>query len=82
MLAGVSGRKAIVAVTDGVDNGSKDSAAEAIRAAQPADTVIYAIQYSGDAADRPEGRVALDRLATRRNAQPVFHRLRFRQSAS
>jgi VWFA-related protein len=40
------GRKVIVVITDGVDEGSKLSENEAIMAAQKADTVIYSIEYS------------------------------------
>ena len=45
------GRKALVILTDGVDRGSKESLAEAIEAAQRADTLIYCILF----ADREEG---------------------------
>ncbi len=39
------GRKVIVVITDGVDEGSKVKIEEAIEAAQKADTVIYSIDY-------------------------------------
>lgn len=39
------GRKAIVLITDGMDEGSRLKIDEAIRAAQKADTVIYSIYY-------------------------------------
>lgn len=39
------GRKAIVLITDGVDMGSRYTAAEAITAAHKADAIIYSIQY-------------------------------------
>lgn len=39
------GRKAIVIITDGVDQGSRKSITEAIAEAHRADTIIYAIQY-------------------------------------
>jgi VWFA-related protein len=45
------GRKALVILTDGVDRGSKESLAEAIEAAQRADTLIYCILF----ADKEEG---------------------------
>jgi VWFA-related protein len=45
-LKGEVGRKAIVIITDGVDQGSKLNIASAIQAAQKADTVIYSIDYS------------------------------------
>ena len=40
------GRKVIVVITDGVDEGSRLPIAEAVMAAQKADTVIYSIEYS------------------------------------
>ncbi len=39
------GRKAIILISDGVDNGSKLSEKEAIEAAHRADTIIYSIRY-------------------------------------
>ena len=45
-LKGEVGRKCIVVITDGVDEGSKVPIAEAIEAAQKADVVIYSIDYS------------------------------------
>lgn len=39
------GRKAIVLITDGQDQGSRTSIAEAIEAAQKADSIIYSIQF-------------------------------------
>lgn len=41
----VSGRKALVVLTDGLDRTSPHSLSEAILAAQEADTRVYAIQY-------------------------------------
>ena len=40
------GRKALILLTDGVDNGSKVGLASAIESAQLADTVIYSILFS------------------------------------
>ena len=40
------GRKVIVVITDGVDEGSKLPESDAIMAAQKADTVIYSVEYS------------------------------------
>jgi VWFA-related protein len=40
------GRKAIVLITDGVDIGSRLKLADAIEAAQKADTIIYSIYYA------------------------------------
>jgi VWFA-related protein len=45
MLASESGRKAIILITDGEDEGSKLSMKAAIEAAQKADTIIYSILY-------------------------------------
>ena len=44
-LKGEVGRKVIVVITDGVDQGSRLSRAQAIEAAQKADAVIYSIDY-------------------------------------
>lgn len=41
-----SGRKALIVLTDGVDTGSDATLAEAIEAAQLADTLIYSIEFS------------------------------------
>ena len=46
ILAMESGRKAIVLLTDGGDNGSRRSIAEAIEQAQRGDVQIYSIRYS------------------------------------
>jgi VWFA-related protein len=48
-LTGEVGRKVIVVITDGVDEGSRVSIDSAIEAAQKADTVIYSIDYSDPA---------------------------------
>jgi VWFA-related protein len=45
-LKGEVGRKVIVVITDGVDQGSRMSRNQAIEAAQKADAVIYSIDYS------------------------------------
>ena len=45
MLATESGRKAIILITDGEDEGSKLSMKDAIEAAQKADSIIYGILY-------------------------------------
>ena len=44
------GRKAIVVITDGVDEGSKLSRDKSIEAAQKADSIIYSIYYVDRAA--------------------------------
>lgn len=40
------GRKAVVVITDGVDQGSRVKIQEAIEAAQKADAIIYSIEYA------------------------------------
>jgi VWFA-related protein len=44
------GRKVIVVITDGVDEGSRLPISEAVMAAQKADAVIYSIEYSDPSA--------------------------------
>ncbi len=61
VLARESGRKAIVILSDGGDNGSRHSLAEAIEQAQRADVQVYSILYSladmlgGQYGNRPLG---------------------------
>jgi VWFA-related protein len=43
-----SGRKAVIALTDGVDNGSKVTLTSAIESAQRADTLVYSILFSDE----------------------------------
>jgi VWFA-related protein len=45
-LKGEVGRKVLVLITDGVDQGSRLSRNQAIEAAQKSDAVIYSIDYS------------------------------------
>ena len=41
------GRKALIILSDGVDNGSKESLTKSLEAAQRADTIVYAIYFKG-----------------------------------
>ncbi len=42
------GRKALILLTDGVDNGSKTSLPESIESAQRGDTLVYSIWFTGE----------------------------------
>ena len=48
LLSKQKGRKAIILLTDGVDNGSRESLNRSIEAAQRADTIVYAIYFKGE----------------------------------
>ena len=54
-LKGEVGRKVIVVITDGVDQGSRMSRNQAIEAAQKSDCVIYSVDYSDPRAYGPFG---------------------------
>ena len=54
-LMGEVGRKVIVVITDGVDQGSRLTRNQAIEAAQKSDAVIYSIDYSDPGAYGPFG---------------------------
>jgi VWFA-related protein len=43
-----TGRKALIILSDGVDNGSKETLVKSIEAAQRANTLIYAIYFKGE----------------------------------
>jgi VWFA-related protein len=48
LMSKQKGRKALILLTDGEDNGSKESLTKAIEAAQRSDTIIYAIYFKGE----------------------------------
>jgi VWFA-related protein len=66
----LQGRKALIVLSDGVDVGSEAHVADAVEAAQRADTLIYSIEFSdatfygGALFAGNEGRRALQRLAS------------------
>ncbi len=66
-LAGLPGRKAIVLISDGKDNGSLYVPEAAMKAAQDADAIIYGIHYQDDGAREvtyhSEGETLLRKLA-------------------
>jgi VWFA-related protein len=43
-----TGRKALIILSDGVDNGSKETLVKSIEAAQRANTIVYAIYFKGE----------------------------------
>jgi VWFA-related protein len=62
----LSGRKALIILSDGVDNGSEATSVNAVEAALRADTLIYSILFADSNAYgmfSPNGRGALQRLS-------------------
>ena len=55
LMAKQHGRKALIILSDGVDNGSKESLTRSIEAAQRADTIVYAIYFKGEEGQRDLG---------------------------
>lgn len=64
-LQRLPGRKTIVLITDGEDNGSIANIAKAVQAAQEADAVVYGIHYENDerGGSGRNGRSALEKLS-------------------
>jgi len=63
-LARLSARKTLVLITDGIDNGSRTTAAKATQSAQRADTVIFAIHYVPESyGGMGDGKHSLGKLA-------------------
>ena len=67
MMEGQRGRKALIVMSDGVDNGSDTDLSGAVDAAQKADTLVYSILFSDESfyhfGGGGEGRKALSRLS-------------------
>jgi VWFA-related protein len=65
------GRKALILLTDGVDNGSRTLLSEAIESAQRADTLVYSIYFKGEEGNGggfgrnqgPDGKPILQRIS-------------------
>jgi VWFA-related protein len=49
------GRKALIILSDGVDNGSRETLAEAIKSANLADTLVYSILFADERSYSPAG---------------------------
>src|ERR1035437_8111234 len=72
-LQRLPGRKTIILITDGLDNGSIANIAEAVKAAQEADAVVYSIHYedSQRAYSGRNGMSALEKLSEPTGGRPV-----------
>jgi len=55
LMAKQKGRKALVVLSDGVDNGSKVTLADSIRSAQRADTLVFSVLFAAPAESSPLG---------------------------
>ncbi|MEO8370194.1 MAG: VWA domain-containing protein [Candidatus Solibacter sp.] len=62
-LRRLPGRKTIILITDGEDNGSLANIAKAVKAAHEADAVIYGIHYVDDERGGRSGLAVLQKLA-------------------
>jgi VWFA-related protein len=63
VMSKLKGRKALMVLSDGGDNGSDATLATSIEAAQRAETLIYAILYTEGGFGSGEGRSIMQRLA-------------------
>jgi len=67
VMSGLGNRKALIILSDGGDNGSDETLASAIEAAQRADTLIYSILFADSSYyggfGSGEGKTAMQRLA-------------------
>jgi VWFA-related protein len=55
LMAKQKARKALIILSDGVDNGSKENLVSSIEAAQRSDTIIYAIYFKGEESQQHYG---------------------------
>jgi VWFA-related protein len=74
-LSRVAGRKAIVVITDGLDNGSVFASEAAVKAAQDADAIIYAIHYLDDGSPAAMEHESGGEAALRKLAEPTGGRM-------